>query len=89
MELVFGPEPVPGDPATPIDELEVLRWMNLARSLAPGRFENAVDDARFARRRAADAAEKATVATERACLTYYVWRKLFALIVSSSYTGDS
>ena len=54
FEIELGPEPVPGDAPTPIDELEVLRWMNLTASLAPDRFENYIDQARFERRRATD-----------------------------------
>jgi tetratricopeptide (TPR) repeat protein/O-antigen ligase len=56
MEIELGPEPVPGDPPTEMDEIEVLRWMNLARDKAPKRFENFVDQARFDRRRALDKA---------------------------------
>jgi len=56
MEIALGPEPVPGDPPTAFDAVEVLRWMNEARALAPARFENELDEARFARRRAQDAA---------------------------------
>jgi len=52
MLLALGPEPVPGDPPPEIDEVEVLRWMNKARALAPDRFENKLDEARFERRRA-------------------------------------
>lgn len=55
QELALGPEPVPGDPPAGLDEIEVLRWMNTARSLAPGRFENQLDEARFERRRATTA----------------------------------
>jgi len=60
MELLLGPEPVPGDAPLSPDRLEathwlhVVDWMNRARELAPERFENLVDEARFARRRAAD-----------------------------------
>ncbi len=55
MELVLGPEPVPGDAPVPLDEIEVLRWLNKARNLAPDRFENELDEARFQRRRATSA----------------------------------
>ncbi len=55
QELVLGPEPVPGDAPTPFDEIEALRWMNKARGLAPDRFENELDEARFERRRATSA----------------------------------
>lgn len=54
MELELGPEPVPGDAPTEMDELEVMRWMNRASQLAPGRFENYIDQSRFARRRDTD-----------------------------------
>ncbi len=51
MEIALGPEPVPGDAPGDVDEIEVLRRMNEARALAPERFENELDEARFERRR--------------------------------------
>ncbi len=54
MELALGEEPVPGDPPTPFDEIQVLRLMNEARAVAPERFENRIDEARVERRRATD-----------------------------------
>lgn len=58
-DLLLGPEPVPGDPPGTFDDLAILRQLNEARALAPTRFENLVDEARYLRRRARDAQELA------------------------------
>lgn len=53
-DLLLGLEPVPGDPAGTFDDLTILQQLNEARTLAPQRFENLVDEARYMRRRALD-----------------------------------